>query len=163
MSNISLYQMTSEQRYINTLLEESDGELTPELEEALVISQSNMVSKAQNYVYAIKEYEAMEKRCAEEIQRLQAIKKRTEKIQDRLKVALLTAMEVYGFEKVQLDTHALSTRKSTTVVIDDETQIPDGFIKVTTSVDKAGVKAALKAGQPISGAHLQQNTSLQIR
>ena len=70
MSNISLYQMTSEQRYINTLLEECDGELTPELEEALVISQSNMVSKAQNYVYAIKEYEAMEKRCAEEIQRL---------------------------------------------------------------------------------------------
>lgn len=163
MSNISLYQMTAEQRYINTLLEESEGEITPELEEALVINRSNMVSKAQNYVYAIKEYEALEKRCAEEIQRLQGIRKRSEKIQERLKVALLTAMEVYGMEKVKLDTHSLSKRKATSVMIDDESRIPDNFIKVSTSFDKAGIKAALKAGEVVEGAHLHENTSLQIR
>lgn len=163
MSNISLYQMTAEQQYLNRLLEEAEGELTPELEEALVISQENMVCKAQNYVYAIKEYEAFAQRCADEVARIQGVKKRAENVQKRLKDALLTAMEVYGLPKVQLDTHSLSTRKSSALVVDDEAAVPNDYKKVELSIDKAAIKRALKEGVAVDGVHLQENVSLQIR
>lgn len=47
MSNITLYNITSEQLRINELLEESGGELTPEIEEALIINKDNFIAKSE--------------------------------------------------------------------------------------------------------------------
>ena len=59
MSNLSLYHITSEQLRINELLEESGGELTPEIEEALVINEGNFLVKAEGYIESIAKYKAL--------------------------------------------------------------------------------------------------------
>ncbi|MCP9831855.1 siphovirus Gp157 family protein [Synechococcus sp. HJ21-Hayes] len=52
--------------------------------------------------------------------------------------------------------HELSSRKSSSVVIDDEQALDSEWlaIKTTTQPDKAAIKEALKAGRQITGAQL---------
>ena len=49
----SLFNITAEQKRINDALMELDGELTPELEEALVINAENFAVKAEGYAKII--------------------------------------------------------------------------------------------------------------
>jgi hypothetical protein len=48
------------------------------------------------------------------------------------------------------------------VVIDDLTQIPTQYQrqKIQVDIDKVAIKAAIKAGEEVPGAHLEQGTSL---
>jgi Siphovirus Gp157. len=68
----SLYKITEEAVIIASQLEE--GEVTPELENALVILQSELQEKAINYAYVVKSFEDDVTAINEEIKRLTAIK-----------------------------------------------------------------------------------------
>ena len=43
----TLYTITEDQRLLNAMLEENGGELTPEIEEALRITEDNFIAKAE--------------------------------------------------------------------------------------------------------------------
>lgn len=45
----TLYDITQDQQLIISLLEETGGELTPEIEEAMNITRSELESKAEGY------------------------------------------------------------------------------------------------------------------
>ena len=75
---MSLYHISDEQRRINAMLEETGGELTPEIEEALAVNEQNFVQKAENYGYAILHYKAIVAAVKAEKDRLDAIKKTAE-------------------------------------------------------------------------------------
>lgn len=42
----TLYSIAEDQRLINAMLEENGGELTPEIEEAMIITEENFLAKA---------------------------------------------------------------------------------------------------------------------
>jgi uncharacterized coiled-coil DUF342 family protein len=90
----SLYQISREAQEIASQLEE--GELTPELENALVITQNELQNKAINYGYAIKSVEDDVTAIQEEIKRLQGLKSVKENAIDRMKEAISTAMIGFG-------------------------------------------------------------------
>ncbi len=159
----SLYQITAEQAHINDALMESGGELTPELESALVINAENFNVKVENYSASIHRFDAIEEAADAEIKRLTAIKKSATGAKKRLKDTLAYAMEVFGYEKLDLGLNKLSFRSSTAVNITDEASIPNKYIKVETKIDKESLKRDLKAGLVIEGAELVTNKSLQIR
>lgn len=163
MSAISLYQITREQEYLNFMLEESGGELTPEIEEALALNMDNMAEKSGNYCATIAKYSAMGAAIKAEVQRLQAYAKTCARIEETLKARMLDAMQTFGIDKMEVGTYRLGTRKSTAVVIDNEAEVPSQFIKVTTSVDKTAIKAAIKEGQEVAGAHIETNINISIR
>ncbi len=159
---LSLYAIDATQQALNAMLEESGGELTPELEEALAINEDNFLAKSRNYGYAILRYEAMSAAISEEKRRLDALKKTCDKAAARMEDRLVKAMRTFDKPVVELDTLRLSLRKSERVVIDDETRLPADCIVVKTEVSKTDVKRHLKAGESI-GAHLDENFSLQIK
>ena len=97
-----------------------------------------------------------------EKERLDGIKKYAENAVARMEERLVDAMQLFGKPKVELDTMKLSLRKSERVVVDDEAKVPADCIKVTTTVNKADLKAHIKAGEDC-GAHLEENQSLQIK
>lgn len=163
--NLTLYQISEEQQRLNAMLEESGGELTPEIEEALAINRDNLQVKAEGYATSILKYKAMAEMIANESKRLAAMKKTCENICDNMKKRLAKAMQDFEINGIEAGTMKLSLRKSTSVVIDDDLNIPADCIKVETSIDKTKVKEhlkALKEGETI-GAHLETNYSLQIR
>lgn len=163
MSNLSLYHITSEQLRINELLEESGGELTPEIEEALAINEDNLLVKCGGYIEAIAYFKAKQEAAKTRIEEMQRIKKIAENAEKRLKESMQWAMEALGRDKMEVGLHKLSLRNSTAVAITDETAIPAEYIIVETKVDKMRIKEALKGGAIIAGAELQTNTSIQIR
>lgn len=158
----SLYHITEEQRALNLLLEESGGEMTPELEQALTINEGNFLAKSESYVYAIKDYDAWEERIAAEIQRLTQMKRVATNAKNRLKQTLIVAMQQFGYDKVTYDLHSLSLRKTTAVNVIDEAAVPKEYFKVELTLDKKRLKDDLKQAA-IPGAELSEGYYIQIR
>jgi hypothetical protein len=159
----SLFNITAEALNLASALE--DGEITPELENSLIINQTELQEKAINYAYVIRTVEIDVSAIDEEIKRLQAIKKGKTNVIDRMKESVVTAMGIYGIEKVSTPTLNLSLRKSESIEIINESQIPDGFKtqKITVSPDKTRIKQAIKDGDEVQGAVLSVNYNLQIK
>ena len=102
MSNITLYNITSEQLRINELLEESGGELTPEIEEALIINEENFIVKSEGYIETIAKYKALAEAADVRIKEMQRIKKTAENIEKRLKERMQWAMEIQKRDGIML-------------------------------------------------------------
>jgi uncharacterized protein (DUF2235 family) len=159
---ITLFNLSQEQQMLNSMLEESGGELTPDIEQALQINETNFLVKAENYGKAILHYKAMEAVIAAEQDRLGEMKQRVQNASEKLKESISEAMHLFGKDKMEFDTLKLSFRKSTQVIVDDDSYIPNEFIKVKTTIDKAGIKEALKT-RSIQGCRLKENLNLQVK
>lgn len=159
----SLYKITEEAVIIASQLE--NGEVTPELENALVILQSELQEKAINYAYVVKSFEDDVTAINEEIKRLMAIKTAKVNAMDRMKEAVTNAMLINRIEKVSSPTLNLSLRRSESVEVDSLEQLPEYFktVKTTVTADKTRIKKAIKDGQPMEGARIVENFNLQIK
>jgi NTP pyrophosphatase (non-canonical NTP hydrolase) len=96
-----------------------------------------------------------------------ALKARRETIERKLERMSGYVVQVLGkMPNGRLDAPevALSTRKSVRVVIDDAESLPREYVTetVTHKIDRAGIKAALKAGE-VEGAHLEARDNLRVR
>jgi len=159
----SIYVISEEARNLASSLEE--GEFTPEMELALVINQNEIQEKAINYAYVLKTFEGEVSLISEEIKRLTAIKKAKESAIDRMKDAVLSAMQIYSIEKVSSPTMNLSIRRTESIEVPLLELLDDRFVteKIVKSADKIGIKKAIKDGEMIEGAFIQANYNLQIK
>ena len=100
-----------------------------------------------------------------EIKRLGELKKSRLKTIDRLETTVSNAMQLYQIEKLETPTLKISFRKSESVEIDNEGDIPAQFLKekITYTIDKVAIKEAIKKGEVVIGARLQQNKNIQIK
>jgi hypothetical protein len=160
---MNIYEISNKARELAFALE--TGELTPELENELLINQHDLTVKATNYAYVIRTFDFELDAIDQEIKRLQAMKKAKENAIDRMKESVLNAMNIYGIEKVSTPTLSISIRKSESINIVNEDQVSDAFKKekVTISIDNVAIKNAIKAGQYVAGATLEVNQNLQIK
>jgi hypothetical protein len=164
----SIYEISKNAQEIIWALEETEGELNPDIESALRINQNELQDKAINYSYAIKTVSNDVDAISEEIKRLQALKKAKENVVQKLKDTVVNAMQIYGIEKVETPTLKLSIRRSEAVIIDDIfTKVnPEGYYmteKITYTPDKTMIKEAIKRGQNIEGARIIETYNLQIK
>lgn len=159
----SLYNITEDQRLINAMLEETGGELTPEIEEAMLITEENFISKAEAYGATISEYDAQAEVCAQEIKRLQAYKKTCENVSKRMKERISDAMMTFDKDKVTAGTFRFSFRKSTAVVVENEELIPEEYFRTERTICRKELMDALKAGEVIAGAMIETRQTLQMR
>ena len=147
---------------VNTIID-NNGELSPELSQALAINETELKEKAINYGYVIRSFEYENDIIDAEIKRLKAIKEQKEKAIDRLKDAVKDAMNLYGIEKVDSPALKLSFRKSESVEISENLDKRFMIEKVTYQPDKVAIKDAIKNGETIEGAVLLINQNLQIK
>jgi len=73
----TLYKIEQDYLDIISQVEESEGELTPEMEESLKINQSELQQKSIAYLEVIKTKDAFNGMIDDEIKRLTALKKET--------------------------------------------------------------------------------------
>lgn len=162
---MTLYELEQKQIRINEMLEENGGELTPELEAELQIQDFEINEKFESYCKAIKSYEAAILGFKSEIERLKSRKETAERAIAHMKEAMLNAMDLFKLTKIQAGIFTISTRKSQSLDVLDESLVPDKFkSEVTTiKVDKNSIKDALKNGEKIEGIILNDNTNLSIK
>ena len=165
MNKPTLYNISISLLTILDQLEENGGELTTELEQALAITQEQFTEKAVDYGSAILNLEAMAAAAKTEKERLANLQKFYDNTAKRLRQCITTAMQTFDMPKVETPTLRLSLRKSTATEIDDLDKLPTRFktVKVEQVADKAEIKKAIQAGEEVEGAHLVENTSLQIK
>lgn len=160
---MNLYEITQEAQYLAVLLETE--ELTPELEEALIINQNELQAKAVNYAKVIANYQAESDAIDQEIKRLKAMKESRDKKVELLKESVKKAMLVSGIEKVESPLFKISVRRSEAVEVDLVEALPNAFqnVKNVVTADKVAIKEAIKRGEFVMGARLVENFNLQIK
>ena len=162
----SLYQITQEQAELFNQIDELDGELTPELEEALKINSENFEAKARSYIWMIKKLEADNITITDEINRLQRIEKRNDKLIDRLKESMKMALEIFG-ESKKIDTFTLSIKETKYTDIFDPELVPAKYKVIetttTTKIPKDEIKKAIESGEEVPGAKIATNKTLKIK
>jgi hypothetical protein len=160
---MNLYEITREALELASLLETE--ELTPELEELLVINQEQLQAKAGNYAKVIANIQGDSDAIDAEIKRLKAMKESKDRAVNRLKDAVKNAMLVSGIDKIESPLFKLSLRRSESVEVEVPEALPIDWQvkKVTITADKVAIKQAIKEGYAITGARIIENFSLQIK
>jgi hypothetical protein len=159
----SLYSIEEEYQILMQNIEEAEGEITEEQAEQLVINEGERDAKSLAYICLIKSKEGYIDMLDKEIARLTALKKAEKNTIQRLKDNLLVAVKLFG--EYGAGMFKVSTRKSTSLLIDEDVELPGKYIvtKVTESPDKKAIKEAIKNGEEIQGASLSTNLNLAIK
>jgi len=95
----------------------------------------------------------------EQIKTLQAKKKRLTSSLEEFKDDLREAMSNSGVTRIENDEYGILFRldpPSSRVEIDDESAIPEKFLKTKIEVNKTAIKQALKVGDDVPGAKLTE-------
>lgn len=152
-----LYEIDSE---ILSCIDSETGEILDfEKLEALTMQRNEKIQSVALWVKnLLSDAEAFKKEKEVFEEREKAAKKKAESLKNWLTVVL-------DGEKFETSRVSISFRKSESVQIDDEGQIPREFMKekVEVSPDKTAIKNALKAGEAVSGCRIQTNKNIQIK
>lgn len=122
----SIFNIQQDLYAIFDSIEENEGEITPELEEALTIKREEFSTKIQGYVAYIKQLELDNKGIKEEIVRLKDLQKSKEKTIDNLKKIMAMAINAFGDTNkagtkfLDYGTGKVSIRKSDSIEVDEE-------------------------------------------
>ena len=122
----SIFNIQQDLYAIFNSIEENEGELTPELEEALTIKREEFSTKIQGYVAYIKQLELDNKGIKEEITRLKYLQKSKERTIDNLKKIMAMAINEFGDTNksgtkfLDYGTGKVSIRKSDSIEVDEE-------------------------------------------
>lgn len=166
--NKSLFKISAEMQQITTELMENGGELTPEIENALLISKKDLQTKSVGYAVVIRSIDYENDIIDQEIKRLQSLKKSRLKVVDRLKNSLSFAMQVFGVDEIKTELSTINFRQSQSLEIIDESKIANKYKTevITTKIDKLAIKKDIKNGDFINvihGAELTTHQNLQIK
>lgn len=116
--------------------------------------------KADGYAKLIRNQEASSKAFDEEIKRMRERKQAIDNNVKRMKLSLQNAMVEIGKTKFKTDLFSFNIQKNQpSVVIIDETLVPEKFKKVTIDFDKT----AIKKEEDVPGVEIKQSESLRIR
>lgn len=123
---MNIFEITSSYQEIVDTIEANGGEITPELEEALAITEDQFKQKAQSYIEVIKKTKSDLTLIKEESDRLSKLKKSKEKLIERLSTVLTDAIETFGDKSktgtsfIDYGTGKISVRNTTVVDVNDE-------------------------------------------
>jgi hypothetical protein len=179
----SLYEISDRFRSIFQQLEETEGEITPEIDAQLEAAEASLEEKAEAYCAFIRELEAEAEKFRNEEVRLATTRKSLANKAQGLKDRLLSAMKFVRVKKVKAGPFSPTIQKSSSkVVVEDLDLIPEEhkFANISRAplsiltpqlrqlaeieVDKKRIAAALKEhpDTPIPGAHIEQGEYLRI-
>ena len=156
----TLLDLANRANEITQLIIEADGELTPELEQALAVSEKDIAQKADGYYLMmvtmsnrVKELKELSKQFTDAAK---SIDNQLKSLNERLKFA----MESMDTDEINGYRFKLSTGKASLVIKHE--LIGDAFKRevVTTEVDKDLIESKLKAGEKVPGAYLEPTLTL---
>lgn len=145
--------------------DEETGEVDVDIAAALANARGTFEEKAIATATVSRMLGNTVEEVSKEIDRLKRLKAHLEHEDGRVKEYLKMAMEMTGTEKVQGVSASISFRQSEQTVIDNEEELPEEYITVKTTYtpNKTAIKAAIKAGKEVPGAHVETVKNLQIK
>lgn len=153
---MNLYEINQE---ILSLIDPETGEICDY--EAFEALQMEKDAKIENIVLWIKNLRSDAKALRDEEKVLAERRKAAENKAERLAAYLETILKGEALETAKFK---VSFRKTEKAVIDDITKIPKAYLNYgDPTADKNAIKAAIKAGEKIEGAHVEATNSMSIK
>lgn len=154
--------LVNEASALEQMLIDSGGEITPEIENALVVKDQLLPEKIDNYSLIMERFEHLSEHYKSRAEMFIQIAKQCQNVQERLKENIKQAMLTLEVEEVQgFDIRFKLSKSKPKVVIFAEEVIPTEYKKEVTTivVDKDKLREDLSIGL-VSGAKLEQSYSL---
>jgi DNA gyrase/topoisomerase IV subunit A len=147
------------------IIEDQEGEITPEVETALQLTSDNFNEKALSYGLVVKHFDDEATVIEKEIERLSRLLAQAKKRKELFKQTLCDAMQQFSVEKIETPTLKLSFRKSESIELTDESKVPFSYVeeKVIKTISKTKIKEDIKQGIQVPGAQLVTKQNLQIK
>lgn len=187
----SLFNIRQEHLSLLAVIEENDGVLDDDTQEALRLTEEGFKDKAISYGFLIRKLDAESDTIAAEIKRLQGLKQRADNRAELFRKMLDDGMKQFGYDKVESELLKISYRKSNPVELsetfmDDILQFTTVSMKIVEGMEdkaaaagitedtlqlldlkpapsKSRIGRALMDGVVIPGASMQEKKNLQIR
>lgn len=121
----SLFKISSDLDAIFYEIEENGGEITPEIEEKLALTQENFEAKLQSYINAIKKLDSTYNECKVEIDRIKKYSKSKELNKEKLIKCVIEAIDKFGdtnnrgIKFIELNTGKVQIRNSKMVDLNE--------------------------------------------
>lgn len=163
--NKSLMLLANEAHALKTIIIENDGELTQEIEEALMVSSHSLAKKSDSYKYIMDDFTKYSELLKEKENQLKKVRQAMENAVDRLRNNIKQAMIVAEMDQISGDEYVfkLSNSKSS-LVISDESLVPKEFKYqvISEAIDKEKILEELKISGSVYGVQLKENKALKI-
>lgn len=161
--NNTLAQLMDVATIIDKEMAQTGGELTPEIEQMLGLTEALTEQKVDATEYIISRLNAesdfLKKRAAEFTAAAKARANAADRIKERVKQLMLIheRSEISG-EYVRF----VVSPTTPSLIIDSEMALPEKYKKLiaVAEIDRAGIKKDLQDGTPVEGAHLQESFGL---
>lgn len=177
MENRTLFQLSADMSAIEDALWENGGELTPELEQALMETEQSLAVKTDGYNALIRKFASQAEIIDAEIKRLTALKRTCQNAEKRIKNHLCDTMGMFGIDKLEGQYCKISRAKTSSIETNEDlilaTCLPaitalneslPPYIRVEPKISKTAIKEFQKEeGILPAGAEIVENWSLRIR
>ena len=157
-----LYEITGQFRELAALADGDDEGLAVAVRDTMGAIEAEFNDKALAVSHVILNFDADIAALDSEIDRLQERKRLITNRQKEIKDYLRENMEATGITKISCPLFTITCAKGReSVVVDDESKLPDELMRVKTEIspDKAAIAAKLKAGEDVPGARLERGQS----
>lgn len=160
---MKLYEIDQRLRDLWNKIYEQEGEVSEEDMQALEELNLAKDEKIKGYGIIIRELDNQIAYCASEISRIKAISQRIENRRDRLANHLKYFMQLHDIPKFQSVEVNIGFRKSKSLEIDENANLPKEFIRITETPDKKAITDFIKAGGTVKGCQLVEKENIQIK
>lgn len=161
-----LHEIPEAMRAIDLMLEDAEGELTPEIEAAMNAVEEELSHKVDWVGTVVAEHTAKAAMYEAEVKRLKGMQHSQEKCAERLKDYLKATLEACGVDRVEGRLHKASVSKAARpriVWTKDFDKIPTGFRREKVEPDLLAAQEAWDRGMLPEGFVVSFTTSLRIR
>lgn len=159
----TLAKLLEQSAKIEQLLIENAGEITPDISELLKIQKIELPQKVESYSFIMTKMHKTAEFYAEKAEFYKNLQKAHEKFIDTLKETMKFHMHLWGItEAIGIDSRFVLIPTQGSLEIVDESAVPERFkdIVQTVKIRHDDLKKAIKSGEQISGAKLNQGYSL---
>lgn len=158
----SLLAIANEVNSLETLLLESMGEITPEIEKHLIVKDTQLPDKVDSYYFIMEKMKANEAYYKSQAEKFTSAAKTFKNAQETLKERLKLAMSEMKIDEIK--GHSFRFKLSNTkpsLIVEDEAQIPKEYFvqTISTTLEKDRLLEDLKIGQ-VAGCKLEPSFSL---
>ena len=157
-----LYEITGQFRELAALADGADEDLAVAVRDTMGAIEAEFNDKALAVSHVILNFDADIAALDSEIDRLQERKRLITNRQKEITDYLRENMEATGITKISCPLFTITCAKGReSVVVDDESKLPDELMRVKTEIspDKTAIAAKLKAGDDVPGARLERGQS----
>jgi hypothetical protein len=162
-----LYEIPHAIRAIEAMIEELEGEITPEIESKLNALEGEFSRKAEFIALMVKEATTAAAAIKAEEDRISARRKAHERRAEAFKDYLHRCMASMGVSKItgQLASPAIQRNSAPSVTVDIAPELlPERFRRVLVGPDNRALADAFKAGEALpAGVTAEYGTHLRIR